>query len=45
MAYVNILPMGNDVESKAMSVTTMAVVNPYTKNVDASKRCSKSYFL
>ena len=31
--------MGDDLDSKAMSVTTMAVVNPYTKNVDASKAC------
>ena len=34
--------MGNDVESKAMSVTTMAVVNPYTKNVDASKAVARA---
>lgn len=34
--------MGDDVESRAMSVTTMAVVNPYTKNVDASKAVARA---
>ena len=34
--------MGNDVDSRAMSVTTMAVVNPYTKNVDASKAVARA---
>ena len=34
--------MGDDLDSKAMSVTTMAVVNPYTKNVDASKAVARA---
>lgn len=34
--------MGDGVESRAMSVTTMAVVNPYTKNVDASKAVARA---
>ncbi len=34
--------MGDDIDSKAMSVTTMAVVNPYTKNVDASKAVARA---
>lgn len=34
--------MGTDVKSKTMSVTTMAVVNPYTRNVDASKAVARA---
>lgn len=34
--------MGDDLDSRAMSVTTMAVVNPYTKNVDASKAVARA---
>ena len=34
--------MGDNLDSKAMSVTTMAVVNPYTKNVDASKAVARA---
>lgn len=31
-----------DLESKPISITTMAVVNPYTKNVDASKAVARA---
>lgn len=34
--------MGDDLESRTLSVTTMAVVNPYTKHVDASKAVARA---
>ena len=34
--------LADDLESKAMSVTTMAIVNPYTSNIAVSKAVARA---